>query len=273
MTTEQLQQIREWILEFVDGFRPAAAAVLPAALTLKLDHTRRVADNARDIAQKMRWCPEDIRTGEALGWLHDVGRFAQFAEFGHFHDATSVDHGLRGYEIVRNSGVLAPLPESRRRCLLKGIRHHNAKTIPATLAPADLPFLKLIRDADKLDIYRVVGDGLARNGFQELADMWPHIDLQGPVSPRLLHEIRTQREVDVAHVQSLADFLVLLAFWIYDLNYAPAREIVRARRMLETLAAYLPDDPAAREFFAETLDFLAEDTARHPPETCSAHAR
>ena len=263
MTAEQLQQIRDCFLAFVDGFRPAPAP-LPVALALKLDHTRRVADNAREIAQELRWSPEDIRTGEALGWLHDVGRFAQFAEFGHFHDATSVDHGRRGCEIVRDSGVLKPLPEGRRRCLLEGIRHHNAKTIPATLAPADRPFLKLVRDADKLDIYRVVAEGLARNGFQELADMWPHINLQGPVNPLLLHEILTQRDVDVAHVQSLADFIVLLAFWVYDLNYAPSREIVRDRRVLKTLAAHLADDPAASAFLAKIQNDLSAMTEENP---------
>lgn len=258
MNPEQLNQIRLWVESYVDGFRPAPAP-LPPALALKSDHTRRVAENAREIAQALRWSPEDVHMAEALGWLHDVGRFAQFAEFGHFHDASSVDHGLRGYEIVRDSGVLASLPENRRSGLLDGIRHHNAKTIPATLAPANLPFLKLVRDADKLDIYRVVIDGLTRDGFQDLAGMWPHVDLHGPVSPRLLREIRTQRDVDVAHVQSLADFLVLQAFWVYDLNYAPSRKLVCDRRILESLAAHLPDDPAAREFFDEMQTFLDRD--------------
>jgi hypothetical protein len=255
MKAEQLEQVRMWFEAYADEFRPAAAG-LPTALALKREHSRRVAENARDIAGDLLWSPEDLCMAEALGWLHDVGRFTQFAQFGHFHDATSVDHGFRGCEIVQASGILARLPENRRYCLLEGIRHHNAKTIPPSVTTACLPLLKLIRDADKLDIYRVVIEGLARDGFRDLADMLPHIDLKGPVSPSLLQEVRTRHNVDVARIRSLADFLLLQVSWIYDLHYLPTRTIVRRRRILETVGAHLPDDPATRQLLDEIRVYL-----------------
>ena len=263
MNTEQLSQIQSWVEGYVDGFRQAPAD-LPPPLALKLDHTRHVAKNAREIARELEWAPEDVRMAEALGWLHDVGRFSQFAEFGHLHDATSVNHGLRGFEIVRDSSLLAPLPVVCRNSLLEGIRHHNAKTIPATISPAGLPFLKLIRDADKLDIYRVVAKEIERDGFQELAGLWPHIDLRGPVNPRLLREIRTRRDIDIRHVRSLADFLLLQAFWIYDLHYAPTRVRIRRRHVLETIGNHLPDDPAARKILDEIRNYLRDGAGRKP---------
>jgi len=275
MKTEQLNQIQSWVEGYVDGFRQAPAD-LPLPLALKLDHTRHVAENAREIARELGWTPEDVRMAEALGWLHDVGRFAQFAEFGHFHDATSADHGLRGFEIARGSSLLAPLPDVGRDCLLEGIRHHNAKTIPATISPACLPFLKLIRDADKLDIYRVVIEGLKRDGFRGLADMWPHIDLDGPVNSGLLREIQTQRDVDIVHVRSLADFLLLQAFWIYDLHYEPTRARIRQRRILETIGSYLPDQPNIREILDHLRDYLQVGTGpesqRNPHSIRAGHA-
>lgn len=265
MTAEQFQRIRDWFLAFVEGFRRESAP-LPSAIAIKLEHTRHVAEIAREIAQDLRWTPDDVRIAEALGWLHDVGRFAQFAEFGHLQDATSVDHGLRGLEIVRESGILASMPDIRRGCLLDGIRHHNARTIPPDTAPASLPFLKLIRDADKLDIFRVVLAGIARDGFRELAPLWPKLALDGPVNPRLQDEIRTHRHGDVAHVHSLADFLLLEASWIYDLHYAPARARVRRDGILDAIAAHLPDDPATRRILGDIRNFLAGDDPADPFE-------
>lgn len=273
MNTEQLSQIQSWVEGYVDGFRQAPAD-LPPPLALKLDHTRHVAKNAREIARELEWAPEDVRMAEALGWLHDVGRFSQFAEFGHLHDATSVNHGLRGFEIARDSGILAQLRDGCRTSLLEGIRHHNAKTIPATISAAGLPFLKLIRDADKLDIYRVVAEEIERDGFQELAGLWPHIDLDGPISPRLLNEIRTQRDIDLRHIQSLADFLLLQAFWIYDLHYEPTRVQIRQRRILETLETHLPSDPAVLAVLETIRASLQEEAVpgRNHPASRAGHA-
>lgn len=257
MTGAQLNQVRKWFEAFAERFRDAAG-VLPVPVALKLDHTRRVAENARDIARDLDWPDADVRLAEALGWLHDVGRFVQYAEFGHFHDATSFNHGFRGADVVRDSGLLDKLDEDSRVALLDGIRFHNAKAIPPDLPAARRRLLEVIRDADKLDIFRVVLEGLERDGFRELADMWPHIDLDGPVNPRLLREIRTQREVDLAHVRSRADFLLLLAFWTYDLNHAPSRARIRDRGILEALAAHLSHESAALGFIADVQNHLAE---------------
>ena len=260
MSNEWLQRVREWVesraLRACTGQAPA-----PAAITIKLDHTRRVAENAHAIARELGWKEDDVLLSEALGWLHDVGRFDQYAEFGHYHDATSFDHGLRGFDVVRGASILSSLTESRRNALLEGIRHHNAKTIPDSVSPLALPFLKLIRDADKLDIFRVVADEIERDGFRELAGMWPHIDLNGPVSPCLLLAVRSQPSVDIALLRSLADFLVLQISWVRDLNCAPSFAMVRHRKLLAPLSAHLPSDPAVQEFLCETLAWLDERIA------------
>jgi putative nucleotidyltransferase with HDIG domain len=265
MQTDQLQRICDW----VEVYARAGDGVLPAAVALKLDHTRRVAETARDIARDLDWNPDEVRLAEAIGWLHDIGRFAQFAEFGHFHDATSFNHGHRGAEIVRDSGLLDSLDDESRTTLLDGIRHHNAKRLPEELPPAGLPFLQLIRDADKLDIFHVVAEGLERDGFRELANLWPHIDLDGPVNPLLIREIHARREGDVAHVQSLADFLLLEASWLYDLHFAPSRERARRARVLDTLAARLPGGPDIRAVLDDIRRFLAQDA---PPDPFEEHA-
>lgn len=260
MSGEWIHRVREWVearaLGACSGQTPP-----PPAIALKLDHTRRVADNARTIARALGWAEDDVLLAETLGWLHDVGRFDQYAEFGHYHDATSFDHGLRGFDVLRPAPLLSPLTEPHRNALLEGIRHHNARSIPGSVSPLALPFLKLIRDADKLDIYRVVAEEIERDGFRELASMWPHIDLDGPVNPALLREVRSQPSVDVAILRSLADFIVLQISWVRDLNCAPSFAMVRDRRLLEALAAHLPADSAAQEYYGEMRAWLGERAA------------
>ena len=260
MSDEWIHRVRKWVESRALG---ASSGQVPAppGIAIKLDHTGRVADNARTIAIQLGWNEDDVLLAEALGWLHDVGRFDQYAQFGHFHDATSFDHGLRGFDLVRQSPLLSSLPELRRNALLEGIRHHNAKSIPGTISPQSLPFLKLVRDADKLDIFRVVADEIKRDGFRELAGMWPHVDLDGPVNPLLLQTVRSPRGADVSLLHSLVDFLVLQISWVRDLNWAPSLAMVRDRNLLDAISTHLPPDPAVQEFLRETLAWLDERIA------------
>lgn len=269
MTGIQLDQVRKWFEAFAERFRDAAGG-FPAPVALKLDHTRHVAENARAVARDLGWSPAEVDLAEALGWLHDVGRFVQYAEFGHFHDAASFDHGQRGADVVRDSGILDDLDPESRAGLLDGIRHHNAKTIPPDLPAPRRRLLELIRDADKLDIYRVVIEGLERDGFRELAEMWPHVDLDGPVDARLLDEIATRRHGDLAHVHSRADFLLLLVSWVYDLRFAPARARARRAGVPDALAVHLPDAPGISAVLDVARRFLEAADAPDPFETDGA---
>ena len=120
-----------------------------------------------------------------------------------------------------------------------------------------------MRDADKLDIFRVVAEELDRDGFRELASMWPHIDLDGPVNPQLLREVRSQPTADIALLRSLADFLVLQISWVRDLNCSPSFALVRDRRLLEALAAHLPVDSAVQDYYGEMRAWLDVRAAPH----------
>ena len=259
MNNLQLQEIKEWFESYTGTFASGDGRFLPP-LQLKVDHSQRVADNARQLAEDLGWTPSEANRAEALGWLHDVGRFSQFAEFGTFTDATSVNHGERGWEIVQKSGMLSALESSEQSVLLDGIRYHNAKTEPDHLNEENLRFLKLIRDADKLDIFHFVLASVRKDGFQELPKMLPQVVLNGTVNPWIIHEIQTHRSCSITEVKSLADFLLMQLCWIYDLNYSASFRQIIERKIIDHLEQALPKEKqigiivqAARSYTEKTL--------------------
>ncbi len=255
MNTEQLEIIRIWFDDYVHSLFGADG--LPGCIVLKIEHTKRVAENARQIAEELGWDQASVVVAETLGWLHDVGRFTQFVEFGHFHDATSVNHGTCGCCIVREAGILSILSEETRSCLLESIQHHNARIIPEETTEDCLPFLKLIRDADKLDIYRVVLEHLQQDGFLELKNMWPHVDLDGPISPKVLESAQKKKNGSVVDIQSLADFLLLQIGWVYEIYYAPTRKRMAERGILDDIGRYLPDDPRVSDVLKQARTLIS----------------
>lgn len=239
MNKAELNIVKEWFLGHVRGFA-SPSGTLPSVLQLKVEHSVRVARDARAMAQEMGWTASDVNTAEAAGWLHDVGRFAQFHESGTFDDSRSMNHGARGWETVSLAAFLSVLTPHDRACVLDTIRHHNAKTVPSCLGNGSERCLCLIRDADKLDIFGIVHQAIMDDGFQDLPEMLPRVRLDGPVSDSLLDELRTEQCASLENVVSLADFLLMQLSWVYDINHASTFARVAERDIVGKIASQLP---------------------------------
>ena len=257
MTGLQLQEIKERFNRYAGTFA-AADGTLHPFLQLKVDHSQRVADNARQLAEDLGWNPSEANCAEAVGWLHDIGRFSQFAEFGTFTDATSVNHGERGWEVVRESNVLSALPPAEQEILLAGIRYHNARVEPDHLNKESLRFLKLIRDADKLDILQFVLTAVQRDGFQDLPRMLPQVVLDGPINPELIDEILAHRSCSIEKVRSLADFLLMQLSWVYDLNYSAALKRVSELSIVDRVESFCSENQKVGQIVQEIRSFMEQ---------------
>ena len=239
MNKRKLEWLRQWFDDYAYSFR-GHESQLPFALQLKLDHSRRVAALARRIAADLQWPEEEIQTAEALGLLHDVARFSQFVEFGTFHDPRSVNHGERGWQMCQDFKLLEDCAPEDQWKVLEGVRFHNRRTIPEDATAAALPFVKLIRDADKLDIFEIVETAMVQNQFREHPEVLLHVKMDGTPSPVLLEKLEHSRAASYKHLNSLADFLLLQLYWVYDLNYTPSFRVFRERGTLDSIAARLP---------------------------------
>jgi hypothetical protein len=256
MTNETLNTIKKWFQTYISDFSEPDGQ-LHELLQLKVHHSCRVAQNARGLAIDLGWAPSDIPMAEALGWLHDIGRFTQFKEYRTFHDAESFDHGERAWAILQQDSILSGVCESEQACILMGVRWHNAKDIPQDLDDKVLPSVQLIRDADKLDIFRVVITRIQDDGFQAIAKMFPHVSLDGPVNPDVITDFQMRRSSDFAKIKSLNDFLIMALGWIYDINYAPTFQRIIERNILSTFTDQLPrDDDAIRALIKQAEAFV-----------------
>ena len=135
-------------------------------VSLKIAHTYRVACLAERIAesvfgQNTTMQPYDFPW--LLGILHDIGRFEQVTRFGTFKDALSVDHAELGADILFHEGLFEKFVEEsgedfqRMKIVAEiVIRLHNKLRIPDNLDFPTRIYATLLRDADKVDIFRVL---------------------------------------------------------------------------------------------------------------------
>jgi len=98
MDRHDFSRLRQRFNSYVDTFRDVDAKLHPM-MELKLQHSLRVADEAREIATDLEWAESDVVLGEAIGLFHDVGRFLQYQKYQTYYDPKSVNHGCLGFQI------------------------------------------------------------------------------------------------------------------------------------------------------------------------------
>ena len=130
-------------------------------IRLKILHTYRVADIAEEIAQSLHLEDKEIDLAWFLGILHDIGRFEQIQRYRTFVDSKSVDHAEFGADLLFDQGLIETfhadgLPQDWRDISEKAIRSHNKLALPEGMDERTMFFSHILRDADKVDIFRVI---------------------------------------------------------------------------------------------------------------------
>jgi putative nucleotidyltransferase with HDIG domain len=263
MNAGLLASIQRWFGEFTDGYR--AGGALHPMLELKLEHSLRVAADSRIIASRLGWSADAVRSAEAAGLLHDVGRFPQFSRFGTFQDRVSVNHGEEGARVLETAGILGAAGPAERAAVLCAVRHHNARALPAPLAELELQYLKLARDADKIDIMYVISDAIRHDKMRRHPELLLNVSLDGPPTPELIAEIKESRSASYDNLRSLADMNLIRLTWIYDLNYPPAIELILQRDLFAEMCGVLPPHPEIDAIVRDAERFVAGRVAAAAP--------
>ena len=236
MTADDLEKIRTWFLSFAEQCmqcRPDCRDQLYP----RLEHTLTVTEECRSLANDLGWSFNQIRIGEAIGLLHDTGRFSQYADFRTFVDANSVDHRRYGYDVVKKSGILDPLPPVEQRIILDSIRYHNLKGVRSRLQPESLPFIYLIHDADRIDRFRITLILIQEITRTRLLD----IRLDGPLNQIILDKIFKRKTVPRKNISSTLDFYLFRLSSVFSIHYPHTFRRLHESGMFEEIVGKLPD--------------------------------
>lgn len=126
-------------------------------IDLKIRHTYRVLEFSELIAKDINLHNEDIELAKLIGLLHDIGRFEQAKIYDDFRDYLTVDHAKLGLEILFDRNIIRNFIDTEKydSIIYKSIANHNRLNIESGLTQKELLHCKIIRDADKVDNFKV----------------------------------------------------------------------------------------------------------------------
>jgi len=253
-----LASLEAWFTTYCRSFRGRDAEA-QRNYDLKELHTRNVCEAARLITSGGDERRQMLAQVAAL--CHDLGRFPQYQEYGTFLDSKSVNHAQLSAQILKQSTLLDFLPKHERDSVHFAVRLHNVFQLPAGLSPETEDLLRLLRDADKIDIWRVFTDyffapeeeraSAAGLGFPDLPDC----------SSEVLAAVDAGQMVELTMLKSLNDFKLLQLSWVYDINFLSSLRLIRERRLLEQLAATLPENPRVKDIVGRLYEYLDQKLA------------
>lgn len=216
--TELLHEMHRWMNDYMRSFRTDDPDVM-CGIRLKEIHTGYVTTNARALARHLGCTAHDMALAEIIGLFHDVGRFRQYAVYQTFNDAASEDHAELGLKVLAEDvDFLERLTPEDADVVRFAIKYHNKKEIPPTKERRKAFFAKLIRDADKLDIYRVLLPFLTPDGAEKAPNFVPS-DAAQEVSPDFVADFAAGRQADYYRLSTHGDRKIVRLMWIYDINF------------------------------------------------------
>lgn len=213
-----------------------------AMLRLKREHSLNVLAEARAITPSLGM-PEALEeAAHTAALLHDAGRFPQYRQYRTFRDDVSANHASLGVRALRASDALDGLDRAIRAQVLGAVALHNRRALPQGISPELAQLARIVRDADKLDIVRIMLDHL-RPGGKRSEVVVLHLE-EDPerFSPAIVEQIMAGRIGDYAAMRTTNDFALLLLSWVHDLNFRAARRAFRERGHADELLGLLPRD-------------------------------
>ena len=232
--------------EYVRNYDPSDEKI-----KLKIDHTYRVAGLCQRIAESLGLSEPDVDIAWLLGMLHDIGRFEQIRRFGTFNDVQSVDHAEFGADLLFKEGLIRKFAEGYyEECelarsgneeaeqIIKNNEHHNKDTgllelairqhnkyrVKEDLTERQRMFCDILRDADKVDIFKVNAD----IPMEIIYDVTTEELKSGVISKEVLESFYKRetvlKSVRKSAVEHIVGHMSLLFELVYKESYRQAKE-------------------------------------------------
>ena len=254
MKQSELDYFKGWFKQYVasyyelpgDGVKP---------ILLKEQHTKRTCKEIVLLGRKTGMNDEDLRLAETAALFHDIGRFPQWKKYNTFNDSASEDHALLGLEVISQHEILMGLRAEDRELIRIAIRHHNVRKLPLNLSQRPDLFSRLLRDADKLDIWRLVINELEGCGnlVETLAGVIP---ISSSINRNIVTELMEGKVPDFNSVRNRNDMILLRLGWVFDLNLSSSCRQVLERHYVERLCSKLPTRKEIKEVEESLISYL-----------------
>ena len=204
------------------------------SIALKIKHTYEVVKKSEYIANGLGLDKENIELAKIIALLHDIGRFEQIKEFGEFNDK-KIEHAEFGVKVLFDNGLIRKFIDEDKydNIIYKAIYNHNKYKIEENLNEKELLQCKIIRDADKLDNFRVKEKDKLENIFPKIYNE-KTINYE-TISEKVYEDFMQHKCIKLEDRKTIIDYWVCVIAFIFDLNFNISLQYVKENNYIDIL--------------------------------------
>lgn len=201
-------------------------------------HSLRVVANSLLLAKVLLQTEEEKRIATVNALFHDLGKASLIAKN---MEAMNIqrDHATVSSKIIQQSDFYQSLSAEVQLIILKSVENHNKAKLPKLDTEQQTLFARLLRDADKLDIF----DSSYRF-FKEKYGIQPNVttDLNNSteVSDKILKSILAGKTAVIEDMKSMNDYKLMLISMAFDLNFKYTFRIMSEKQYIQKIYETLP---------------------------------
>lgn len=184
-------------------------------ISLKYHHSFAVSELMGELAFRLNLEKEKVELARVIGLLHDIGRFEQFTKYHVLSDEYS-DHADESVIYLFDEGHIREfITEDKYDEIIKlAIKYHNKLEIPNGLKDEELLFAKMIRDMDKVDIYK------------QLA-VHRHLEFSADnITEKVLENFHKEKCIVNSDTKTTSDSVIKYLSFIFDINFNDSFDIL-----------------------------------------------
>ncbi len=209
--------------KYVSQFDPNAGRI-----KLKIDHIKRVAKMSKKIAENLKLNKEQVELAELIGLCHDIGRFEQARVYNTFNDRISFNHAELSVKVLFEENLIDKfkVDDKYKKIIKLAVINHNKAKIDDNLSEEEMLFAKIIRDADKLDIYYTI----CEYDFESI--FWYSDFTCGPISKVIMDDFTEKHFIDYGNIKNNADQIPIFYAYIFDLYFNFSMKFLKEEKYL-----------------------------------------
>lgn len=255
MVEESYNKIKTWYDAYVSEFSSEDNEI-QINIDLLREHASRVVENVKELGLSISLEESDLFILQSAALLHDIGRFDQLMTNGTYADNDDSNHIQIGLSVIEEHEVLNHLDESEKALIVDCVKMHDMSELPKISDVDSLALIHLLRDADRIDVLRIVSDYYTHKKVHPNRYLDMELKNMPAIAKKISTAIMAEKVAKRENVETVNDLKLSQMSWVFDMKHKRSFKMVSEKSYIKAIFETLPKSDVVIDMYRNMKIFM-----------------